>query len=150
MLIHIGGFFLRIPITEWNLGKFPDSMDFQSWKVNFRIEVCLRTANPQITMLRITKVEIVKSIDELVTSRSIPRQHNFPDFDMLDAMIASALKKLLDTQSNFRKRVSVEEQRAHQDDRFLPRRQIAHMIYEYFRARGAYEAVHGLSDLFTF
>ena len=58
----------RIPISELHLGKFPDSMEFQSWKVNFRTEVCLRTADPQITMLWITEVEIAKSIDELVTS----------------------------------------------------------------------------------
>ena len=50
---------------------------------------------------------------------------------MLDSMIASALKKLLKTQSNFWNRVSVEEQRAQKQDRFLRGRQIAHMIYEY-------------------
>ena len=25
----------RIPLAEWNLGEFPDSMELQSWKVNF-------------------------------------------------------------------------------------------------------------------
>ena len=54
-------------------------------------------------MLWIKEVESAKSIDELVASRSITGQPNFPDFDMLDAMIASALKKHLNTQSNFRK-----------------------------------------------
>ena len=33
-------------------------------------------------------------------------------------------------------------------DRFLRGRQIVHMIYEHFRATGAYEAVQVLSDLF--
>ena len=68
---------------------------------------------------------------------------------MFDAMIASALKKLLNTQSTFRKRASVEEQRAQKHDRFLRGRQIANIMYEYFRATGAYEAVQGLADLFT-
>ena len=68
---------------------------------------------------------------------------------MLDAMFASALKKLLNTQIHFRKRVSVEEQRAQKYDRFLRGRQIAYMIYEHFRATRAYEAVQGLSDLFS-
>ena len=122
-------------------------MEFQSWKINFRTEVCLRTGDPQITMIWIKEVEIAKSIDELVTSRFIAGQHNFPDFDMLDAMISSALKKLLNTKSNFQKRASVEEQRAQNSDRFLRARQIAFMIYEYFRATGAYEAVQGLSTL---
>ena len=63
-------------------------------------------------------------------------------------MIASALKKLLNTQIHFRKRVSVEEHRAQKHDRFLRGRQIAYMIYEYFRATGAHKAVQGLPDLF--
>ena len=135
----------RIPISEWNLGKFPDSMEFQSWKLHFRTEVCTQTADPQVTMLWIKEVDVAKSIDKLVTSRS--RQHNLPEFDLLDAMIASALKKLINTQSTFRKRVSVEEQRAQKDDRFSRGRQIVYMIYEYFRATGAHEAVQGLADL---
>ena len=57
---------------------------------------------------------------------------------MFDALIASALKRLLD-----------EEQRSQKNDRFLRGRQIACMIYEHFRATGAYEAVQGLSDLFS-
>ena len=133
---------------EWNLGNFPDSMEFQSWKVNFRTEVCMRTADPQVTTLWIKEVEIVKSIDELMTSRSIVA-HDFPDFDVLDAMIASALKKLRIPKIHFRKRVSVEEQRAQEHDRFLRGRQIAYMIFEHFRGTGAYEAVEGLSDLFN-
>ena len=67
---------------------------------------------------------------------------------MLDAIIASALKKLL-TYVHFRKRESVEEQRAQKDDRFLRGRQVAYMIYKHFRATRAHEAVQGLSDLFN-
>ena len=48
-----------------------------------------------------------------------------------------------------KKRVSVEEQRGKKAERFLRGRQVAHMIYEHFRATGAYEAVQGLSDLFN-
>ena len=73
--------------------------------------------------------------------------HDFPDSDMMDAMIASALKKLLNTQTHFRKRVSVEEQRAQKQDRSLRGRQTARMIQEYARATGAHEAVQGLSNL---
>ena len=47
---------------------------------------------------------------------------------------------------HFRRRVSVEEQRAQKYDRFLRGRQIAYMIYEHCRATGAYEAVQGVSD----
>ena len=78
-------------------------MEFQSWKVNFKTEVCSKTANPQMTLHWIKEVEIAKSIDELMTSRSIVGRTDFPDFDMLDAMVASALKKVLNTHIHFRK-----------------------------------------------
>ena len=58
------------------------------------------------------------SIDELMTSRSILARNDFPDYEMIDAMIASALKRLLDKHIHFRKRVSVEGQRAQKYDRF--------------------------------
>ena len=59
----------------------------------------------------IKEVEMAKSINDLMTSRAITGRKDFSDYDMLDAMIASALKKLL-THVRFRKRVRVEEQRA--------------------------------------
>ena len=71
----------------------------------------------------------------------------FLDFDILDAMIASVLKKLLITQSNSWKGASVEEQRDQKLDRFLRRKQLSFMIYEYSRATGAFQAVQGLSTL---
>ena len=79
-----------------HLGKVPDSIEFQSWKVNFKTEVCSKSADPHLTMQWIKGVEIPKSIGDLLTSRSISGRTDFPDYDMLDAMIASALKKLLD------------------------------------------------------
>ena len=68
---------------------------------------------------------------------------------MFDVMIASALQQLLNTQSHFQIRVSVEKLRAQKHDRFLRGRQIAYMISECFRGTGAYEAVQGLSTLFA-
>ena len=95
----------------------------------------------------IKEVEKAKSIDDFMTSQSITGRRDFTDYDVLDAMIASALKRLLDKHVHFRNRLSVEEQRAQKYDRFLRGRQIDYMIYEHFRATGAYEAVQGLSDL---
>ena len=98
ILTMVWWIFREFFFSELNLGKFLDSMEFQSWKVNSWTEVCLTTADPQITMHWITEVEIAKSIDELMKSRSIVGRGDFHDFDMLGAMIASALKKLLNTQ----------------------------------------------------
>ena len=109
----------RFPISEMQLVKSPVSMEFQSWKVNFKTEECSKPADLHLTMHWIKAVEIAKSIDELLTSRSIMGRKDFPDYDMLDAMIASALNKLLNTHVHLRKRESVEEQRAQKYDRFL-------------------------------
>ena len=132
-------------LFSWWYDWLPEISDLgnASWKIPGL--VAISKLESHITMHWIKEVEIAESIDELMTSRSKVR-HDLPDFDMLDAMIASASKKLLNTQIHFRKRVSVEEQRAQKHDRFLRGRQI---IYWYFRASGAYEEVQGLSTVFA-
>ena len=127
-------------LTQWSL---------QAGKSTSRLKYRSKSAFPHTTMHWIKEVEIAKSIDDLMTSQSIRGRTDFPSYNMVDAMIASALKKLLNNCVHFRKRVSVEEQRAQKYDRFLRGRQIACMIYEQFRATGACEAVQGLSDLFN-
>ena len=54
-------------------------------------------------MLWIKEVEVAKSVDDLITSQSIERR-DFLEFEMLDAMIPSAPKKILSNQ-HFRGRV---------------------------------------------
>ena len=71
-----------------------------------------------------------------------------PNFEVLDARIASALNKLIHN-SHFKRRISLEEQKAKKQDRFLRGRQIAYLIYEYFRVTGANESVENYADLFT-
>ena len=70
-----------------------------------------------------------------------------PDFEVLDARIVSALNRIIHN-SHFERRVSLEEQKAQQEDRFLQGRQIAYLIYEYFRVTGANDSVKNYADLF--
>ena len=51
--------------------------------------------------------------------------------------------------SQFKKKVSLEEQKAQKEDRFLRRRPIAFMIYDYFRVTGAHDTVSDHADLFS-
>ena len=81
---------------------------------------------PSEAVLWIKEVEMVDSSEELKSSRSASG-YNFPNFEMLDARIASALNKII------LKKVSLEEQKAQKEDPFLRGRQIAFMIYDYFR-----------------
>ena len=67
---------------------------------------------------------------------------------MLDAKIASALNKIIQN-SHFKKKVSLEEQKAQKEGRFLRGRQIAFMIYDYFRVTGAHVRVLDYADLFS-
>ena len=73
---------------------------------------------------------MVDSLDELKSSRSVCGKE-FPNFEMLEAKIASALNKIIQN-SQFKKKVSLEEQKTQEEDRFLRGRQIAFMIYDLF------------------
>ena len=72
-------------------------------------------------------MEMVDSVDDLKSSRSIQGCTYFPNFEMLDASIASALNKIIQN-SYFKKKVRLEKQKAQKEDRFLHGRQIAHVI----------------------
>ena len=51
--------------------------------------------------------------------------------------------------SHFKKKVSLEEQKAQKEDRFLRGRQIAYMIYDYFRVTGAHDTILGYAGLIS-
>ena len=61
---------------------------------------------------------------------------------------ASALNKIIQN-FYFKKKVSLEEQKAQKQVRFLRGRQIAHMIYDYFQVIGAHDTVLDYADLFS-
>ena len=67
---------------------------------------------------------------------------------MLDARIASALNKII-LNSYFKNKVSLGEQKAQKEDRFLRGRQFAYMIYDYFMVTGAHDTLLDYADLFT-
>ena len=95
----------------------------------------------------IKEVEMVHSVDDLKSSSSI-RGIQMPNLEVLDARIASAVNRIIH-HSHFERRVSLEEQKAPKGDRFLRGRQIAFLIYEYFRVTGANDSVENYADLFT-
>ena len=62
--------------------------------------------------------------------------------------IASALNKISQN-THFKKKVSLEEQKTQKEDQFLRGRQIAFMIYDYFRVTGARDTVLDNADFFS-
>ena len=91
-----------------------------------KTEVCTCLQISTEAMLWIKEVEMVESVDDLNSSRSIKGTHG-PDFELLEARIASALNKIIQN-TRFKKKVSLEEMKAHKEDRFLRGRQIAYLI----------------------
>ena len=115
--------------------------------MRFKTEVCTCSQFPTEAMLWIKEVEMVDSVDDLMSSSSI-RGSQLPNFEVLGAKIISALNKIIQN-TRFKKKVSLEEQKAHKEDRFLRGRQIAYLIYEYFWVTGANDSVENYADLFT-
>ena len=109
--------------------------------------LCTCSQYPTEAMQWIKEVELVDSVDELRSSSST-RGISMPKFEVLDARIASAPKKIIHN-SNFKRRISLEEQKAQKEDRFLRGRQIAYLIYDYFRVTGSHDSVENCADLFT-
>ena len=99
---------------------------------------------PSDAMLWIKELEMVDSSDEMIFPRSIQGYA----FDMLDAKITSALNKIIQN-SKLKNQVSLEEQKAQKEDRFFRGRQIAFMIYDYFRVTGAQDTALDYADLFS-
>ena len=65
---------------------------------------------------------------------------------MLDARIAAALNEIMQN-CHFKKKVSLEEQRAQKDGRFQRGRQIAFMIHDCFRVTDAHDTVLDYADV---
>ena len=118
----------RLQISDPHFDKFPTSATFACWKMRFKTEVCTCSQFPTEAMLSIKEVEMAESVDDLKSSCSIGGIPT-PEFEVLDAKIASALNRIIQN-TRFKKKVSLEEQKAQKEDRFLRGRQVAYLIYE--------------------
>ena len=99
----------RLQISDLHFDKFPTPATFACWKIRFKTVVCTCSQFPTEAMQWIKEVELVDSVDELRSSSSI-RGISMPNFEVLDARIASALNKIIHN-SQFKRRVSLEEQK---------------------------------------
>ena len=133
--------------SELQFEKFPTPSAFLYWKRRFKTQESFCSDFPSDAMSWIKKVEMVYSVDELKSLRSIAGK-DFPNFELLDARKASALNKIIQN-SHFRRKKSVwRNRKAQKEDRFLRRRQIA-LIYDYFRVTGAHDTVLLDTNLFS-
>ena len=137
----------RLQKSDPHFDKFSTPATFACWKIRFKTEVCTCSQFPTEAMHWIKEVEMVDSVDDLESSSSV-RGIRMPDFEVLDARIASALNRIIHN-TQFKRRVSLEEQKAQEEGPFLRGRQIAYLIYECFRVTGANDSVENYAELIT-
>ena len=95
----------------------------------------------------IKEVVMVDWVDDSMSSSSI-RGIQIPNFEVLDAKIASALNRIIHN-SHCKRRISLEEHKAQKEDRFLRGIQTAYLIYEYCWVTGANDSVENNVELIT-
>ena len=137
----------RLQILDLHFDKFLTPATFACWKIRFKTEVCTCSQFHAEAIQWIREVEMVDSVDELRSSLST-RGISMPNFEVLDARIASALNKIIHN-SQLKRRISLEEQKAQKQDSFRRGRQIAYLIYDHFRVTGSHDSVENYTDLFT-
>ena len=96
-------------ISGNHVHNFPTPQTLSCWKIKFQTEACSCSNFPTEAMLWIKEVKMVNSVDDLKSSCSLQGITPFPDFELLDARIASVLNKMI---QNYyfkkKKRVSLE------------------------------------------
>ena len=96
------------PSSEMHLGRFSVHTKFHSWITNFRTEICSKAKNPTRALQWIKEFVAVKALDDFITLKSITDK-DFRDYEEVDLMMTSVLKRCYDKQTQFRKKISVEE-----------------------------------------
>ena len=107
----------RPQISHPHFVKFTTPATFACWKIRFNTEVCACSQFPTEAMLWTKEVELVDSVDDLKSSCSVTGIR-MPDFEVLDAKNASALNRIIHN-TQFKRKVSLEEQKAQKENRFL-------------------------------
>ena len=90
------------------------------------------------------EIEEAESIDDIHTSLPTTGNRHL-NFEKLDAKVATALKKVLND-THLKKNVLLNQQKTTKANRFHRGRQIAYMIFEYFRVKGNHESILDFSD----
>ena len=84
----------RRQISDLHFDKFPTPATFACWRKRFKTEVCTCSQFPTEAVQWIKEVEMVESVNELRSSSST-RGISMPNFEVLDARMASALNKII-------------------------------------------------------
>ena len=137
----------RLQISDLHFDKFPTPATFACWKISFKTEVCTCSQFPTEAMQWIKEVELVESVDELRSSSST-RGFSMPNFEVLDARIASALNKIIHI-SHFKKKNQSGGTKGPEAGAFPSWHAVCLLDLRFFRVTGTDSSVENYTDLFT-
>ena len=132
-------FYVWMEISELHFDKFFTLSTFSCWKIRFNIEVS-SCSDFLSEVCYGSKKRRWSNRWMIWNHRDQLRVFISPNFEMLDARIASALDNII--QNSYVKK-------AQKEDRFLPERRIAYMIFDYSRVISAHDTVRDYADLFS-
>ena len=98
--------------------EFPTPETLSCWKIRFKTEECSCSHCLTEAVLWIKEVEMVNSVEDRKSSCSIQGLTPFPDFELLDARIASVSNKIIQN-SYFKKKVSLETKKLKEQTNFF-------------------------------
>ena len=76
--------------SEMHQQKFPDQTEFQSWIVNFQVEVCTKAKNLALVFAVDQEIEATQLAEGPHHSR-VNNEKDFSDCEALDLMMAAAM-----------------------------------------------------------
>ena len=135
-------------VSELQFDNFPNPQSFSVWKIRFKNQATACSDFPSERMSWIKEMEMVESFDECVSSRSTAGK-KIPNFEMLDAKIASALNKIIQNYSSSRRRSVSMNRTPRRRTGFYEEDRPPFMIYDYFRVTGAHDTVLNYADFFS-
>ena len=100
----------RLQISDPHFDEFSTAAKFACGKIRSMTEVRTCSQFPTEAMLWIKEVEMFESVDHLKSSRSLRGTHG-PNFEVLDAKIASSLNRIIHN-TQFKRKVSLEAQKS--------------------------------------
>ena len=95
---------------------FPTPLTFSYWQIHFRTEICSSSCHPS-AMSWMRDIELAQTLDNLKTSQSTAG-NQFSNFEMLDAKVATASKRIL-TNMNLKKKSSWKSRKPRKLDDFF-------------------------------
>ena len=113
--------------------------------MNFRSEAPSCASRPIEAMVWINQIESAKFLADPKTSYATTRARLQTNFEVLGSEKASGFKMIIN--GDFKRRVIIQEEAAQKEKRFLTERQVAWMIYEYFKVSDRNKSVLGLHEI---